>query len=585
MYWSSFANSSTFKNAALLMNAATETESVVNKETFPIILIKPSHYDDNGYVIQWQRSIVPSNTLAALYGLCRDIAERKVLGSNVTIVVNAMDEINTRISLNSIIEQITNAEGRGLVAFTGVQTNQFPRAMDMASVLRKAGIQVCIGGFHVSGCLAMLPDMPTELQEAMDIGVSLFAGEAEGRLETVVRDAYHGTMQPIYNHMADLPDLKSQPTPFLPAILLKRSLGSLTSFDAGRGCPFLCSFCTIINVQGRKSRFRSDDDIEKIIRENAAQKIHRFLITDDNFARNRDWEKIFDRIIKLREEGVKVRLLLQVDAMCHRIPGFIEKAGRAGVGNVFIGLESINKEALIGSGKRQNNVTEYRKTLQAWRNEQIMTTVGYIAGFSSDTADSIAHDIDFIQRELPLDFLQLSYLTPLPGSEDHKKLHEAGIWMDPDMNKYDLNHVTTLHPTMSADELKKAHNSAMGSFYSDKQVEIRFRRAHVIGIKPYRMIMASLWYKACMLEGVSGPDGGIFRRKKRVDRRPGLPIESPFIFYPKLVGEILHHYSKLTLLALKYWRMYRAIKVDPDSTKYSDAALFPAGEADELSDR
>jgi len=95
-----------------------------------------------------------------------------------------------------------------------------------------------------------------------------------------------------------------------------------TSFDAGRGCPFICSFCTIINVQGRKSRRRSVGDIEKIIRNNSDQGIRDFFITDDNFARNRDWEPIFDRLIDMRErEGIDVRLTLQVDTMCHRIKG------------------------------------------------------------------------------------------------------------------------------------------------------------------------------------------------------------------------------------------------------------------------
>lgn|GEM_PF-3756220 len=41
-----------------------------------------------------------------------------------------------------------------------------------------------IGGFHVSGCLAMLEEMPVELKEALNLGISLFAGELEGRLTT-----------------------------------------------------------------------------------------------------------------------------------------------------------------------------------------------------------------------------------------------------------------------------------------------------------------------------------------------------------------------------------------------------------------
>ena len=68
----------------------------------------------------------------------------------------------------------------------------------------------------------------------------------------------------------------------------------------GRGCPYQCSFCTIINVQGRKSRHRSVDDVERLVRLNWSQGIHKFFITDDNFARNKEWEAIFDRLIELR---------------------------------------------------------------------------------------------------------------------------------------------------------------------------------------------------------------------------------------------------------------------------------------------
>ena len=71
--------------------------------------------------------------------------------------------------------------------------------------LRALGVQVAIGGFHVSGMLSMLPGIQPELQEAMDLGISLFAGEAEGRFEGVLRDAYNGTLKPLYNYMDDLP--------------------------------------------------------------------------------------------------------------------------------------------------------------------------------------------------------------------------------------------------------------------------------------------------------------------------------------------------------------------------------------------
>ena len=91
--------------------------------------------------------------------------------------------------IRRIIRRFQRNGAHGLVCLVGVQTNQFPRALDIARQLRAAGIQVAIGGFHVSGCLAMLPELPPDLREAQALGVCLFAGEAEGRLDELLRAA------------------------------------------------------------------------------------------------------------------------------------------------------------------------------------------------------------------------------------------------------------------------------------------------------------------------------------------------------------------------------------------------------------
>ncbi|MGH7062431.1 MAG: hypothetical protein ACREFH_18715, partial [Stellaceae bacterium] len=254
---------------------------------FHLVLIKPTHYDDDGYPIQWVKAAIPSNTLAALNSLAEDARRRRVLGPGVDIRLHTYDETNQRIRPERIIRAVARTGGRALIGLVGVQSNQFPRAMDLARRFRAAGLPVSIGGFHVSGCIAMLPRMPPEMCEAQALGVSFFAGEAEhGRLDRVLRDAWDGALQPLYNYMDDLPSLEGEPAPILPPRHIRRISGALSSFDLGRGCPYQCSFCTIINVQGRKSRFRSPDDLERTIRANYAQGIRRFFVTDDNFARN-----------------------------------------------------------------------------------------------------------------------------------------------------------------------------------------------------------------------------------------------------------------------------------------------------------
>ena len=338
-------------------------------QALQLLLIKPTHYDDGGYPIQWLRSAIPSNTLACLNGLAEDCRRRKVLGPDVDIAIATYDETNRRVHPDHIVRSLRRRGGPALVALVGVQSNQFPRALDLARRFRNGGLQVCIGGFHVSGCIAMLHELPDDLKEAQRLGISLFAGEAEeGRLDAVLQDAFAGALKPLYNFMSDLPDMRDQPTPILPERHVRRTAGTMSSVDLGRGCPYQCSFCTIINVQGRKSRFRSADDLEAVIRENWERKIKRFFITDDNFARNRNWEAFFDRLIWLREEqGFDIKFTIQVDTLCHQIPNFIEKAARAGVARVFIGLENINPDSLLGAKKRQNRITDYRAMLQAWK--------------------------------------------------------------------------------------------------------------------------------------------------------------------------------------------------------------------------
>jgi hypothetical protein len=378
-----------------------------------------------------------------------------------------------------IIRMVIKGGGKALICLVGVQSNQFPRAVDIAGPFLAAGLPVCIGGFHVSGCIAMLPQMPQDMCDAQALGISFFAGEAEGgRFDHVLRDAWMGKPAPLYNYMDNLPGLEGEPPPMLPQKHLRRTAGALSSMDLGRGCPYQCSFCTIINVQGRKSRFRTPDDLEKIVLENYAQNIRRFFITDDNFARNRDWEPLFDRLIALRRDRCpKIGFTIQVDTLCHKIPNFIEKAAEAGVRRVFIGLENINPDNLIAAKKLQNKITDYREMLQKWRLHGAITCAGYIIGFPGDTKASILRDIEIIKRELPLDILELFFLTPLPGSEDHKVLSGKGVWMDPDMNKYDLNHRVSHHPRMSGEEWEQAYQSAWQAFYTPDHIRTILRRA------------------------------------------------------------------------------------------------------------
>ncbi len=554
-------------------------------QVYHVEMIKPSHYDDEGYVIQWWKASIPSNSLASLYAIVQDAADRRVLGDDVALTFDGWDECNTVISEHRVARRIANA-GAGIVFLVGVQSNQFPRALDMARGFRARGLDVVIGGFHVSGCLSMLDDLPSDLQEAVDLGITLFAGEAEGHIDKLLQDAFAGRLQPIYNFLADLPGLEGAASPYLPPERLRRYSPPIGSFDAGRGCPFQCSFCTIINVQGRKSRYRTADDVERLLRAHLEKGVTRFFITDDDFARNRHWEPILDRVIALREqENIPFTFLIQVDALAYRIPNFIEKCRRAGCLRVFIGLETINPGNLLHAKKRQNKIGEYRRMLQAWRAAGIITFCGYILGFPEDTAASIEHDIEILQRELPVDCLEFFVLTPLPGSEDHQKLARSGVPMEPDMNKYDLEHVCTAHARMTRDEWQSVYQRAWLKYYSMEHIETLLRRAIADGVPAKRLMLSLVVFRGMpLIEGVHPLQGGYLRRKVRRTRRPGSLPDNVLLFYVRHWTGTLVKFARLVGLVWRVNEIRRRVLREHALDGYTDIAIaqLPQGAEDQL---
>ena len=206
-----------------------------------------------------------------------------------------------------------------------------------------------------------------------------------------------------------------------------------------------------------------------------------------------------------------------------------------------------------------------------FRSVKVLTYCGYILGFPNDTPESILHDIRIIQKELPVDLLEFFYLTPLPGSEDHRKLHDAGTWMDPDVNKYDLNHAVTGHPRMSLEDWESVYRSAWETYYTNEHIETVLKRAMATGISPGKALFLIVWFKGCItLEKIHPLEGGFLRLKFRRDRRSGLPRESPLLFYPKFAAELIWKQIKWAHLYLRLYRMYSKLRRDPRRAEYTD---------------
>jgi hypothetical protein len=268
--------------------------------------------------------------------------------------------------------------------------------------------------------------------------------------------------------------------------------------------------------------------------------------------------------------------MIQVDTLCHRIPNFVAKAKRAGVTRVFIGLENVNPDNLAAAKKRQNKITEYRKMLLAWKEQGIMTLAGYILGFPADTPETIRRDIAIIQRELPVDILEFFCLTPLPGSEDHQVLWKNAVPMDPDLNNYDVEHVCTAHSKMSAREWEAIYREAWSLYYTPGHMKTLLRRAAATGVPLGSLVKVLVAFATTVrLENVHPLQGGLLRLKHPSERRPGLPREGPWVFWPRLAWEILHKHAVLADMIVRLVLVKMAIARDPAALSYMDEALSP----------
>ena len=545
---------------------------------FHVVLIKPSKYDEDGYVISWFRGVLVSNSMAMMNALTEQAEHDKVLGPDVEIITHFYDETVRRIPVKRLVREVQSGVDRAVVCMVGVQTNQFTRAVDLGKEFIACGLNVMVGGFHVSGSIQMLPRVPDEIQEGIDAGITMVAGEVENRWSELLKDAYSNSLKPLYNFLNDQPSLEGAVVPFTSKENLSFNGDSRqTSFDAGRGCPFKCSFCTIINVQGNAMRGRTPDDIEALIKRNQAQDMRGFFITDDNFARHPRWEEIVDRIISLKKKK-RVTLMIQTDTMSYRIPRFVDKLARAGCRRIFIGMESVNPDNLKACGKPQNRIHEYRTMLQAWRDASVVTHAGYIIGFPGDTYDSIMRDVERLKQELPIEFVVFFMMTPLPGSQDHLDNYLKGVPMAKEMNDYDTTRPCAEHPRMSRDELMRAYQDAWKSFYSREHVETILKRRKDRRQKNVARDM--IWFRsAVFVEGLHPFLFGIFRIKGRKRRSPKFPTESIPVYYCRRTWDIASWTIRMLIIFIEVkYLSFKANRVR--NNDYMDITITPEAPVD-----
>jgi hypothetical protein len=499
-----------------------------------ITLIRPTNYTDDGYPIKTRICVIRSNTLTQMSALTRDLVNDPFF-KGISLNIRTIDEAFEWVPVKEILKRSRVPGVKSIVMLVGVQSNQYPRALDIASWFLPHGVSVMIGGFHVSGMLAMIGETD-DLRAAMSKGIILVAGEVEGgRLAAVVADVVRGKAKRLYNFLNPQPILTNLPTPKLSRRDFRKSASRFSTIDTGRGCVFTCDFCTIINVQGRTMRFRDPQQVVDFVRRcyHDAGVTHCFF-TDDNIARNPRWRELFEGLRRLREEEkIPFTFMMQSDLAARKMPGgdFFIQAARAGCNQAFFGVESVNRENLRSQEKFQNQVSQYQDLVSHCHSLGITCHAGYIVGLPFDIPESLERDIAELQR-MGFDSASFYILSPLPGSKDHQRWWQEGRWMHEDFNTYDSAHVAVAPERMTKEELMQSWYKAWEQFYSTE---------HMVNVlKIWRhdwhyfwdRIFFFAWYLyASRIERLHPMNCGFWTVRRRSDRRPGFAKEGLIPFW------------------------------------------------------
>ena len=132
---------------------------------------------------------------------------------------------------------------------------------------------------------------------------------------------------------------------------------------------------------------------------------------------------------------------------------------------------------------------------------------------------------------------------------------------------------------MSKEEWEKVYQDAWVAYYSPEHCERVMRRAAATGISAGKVLFLLLWYYGCYgLEKVHPLQGGYLRRKYRRDRRPPLPIENPFVFYPRYLANLIYKHLKLAKQVWRLGRFREQLRNNPEARNYTDLALTPVAD-------
>ena len=400
-----------------------------------VVLIKPSKYDLNGVVERFTAGFMPNATLYHIASL----TPKHIRG--VPTTVHTVDEY-VQGSLDYL--RLLNAETdcTTLVALVGVQSHQFHRALDLAAYARRGGVRhVVIGGPHPMTC---------ETSTFQNRGVSFALAEAELIWEEILQDALKGELQPVYG--ANQRWAKSLGSPVIQPPSheeLKRYWIPMMGLYPVRGCPYSCSYCSVIKISGRQVRSPSIESTLASLRRAKKAGVKMVMFVSDNFNKFPEIEELLHALI---DEQLGLQFLCQCDAQVVRQPDLVELMARAGCFQMFVGIESFNRKTLRSFQKYHNHPQRYGDMIKMCSEVGIRPHFSNIIGFPDDTEKDVRHHLEILMDLMPT-AASFYVLTPIPGTKQYDEYRMRGLIRENNLDRFDATYPTWAHPHISAERM------------------------------------------------------------------------------------------------------------------------------------
>ena len=325
-----------------------------------------------------------------------------------------------------------------LVALSAM-TCQAVRAYEIAGMFRSKGIKVIMGGIHATL-------MPEEAALYCD---SIAVGEAEMIWSDVISDLRGGTLKPLYRAEGLT---ESSPVPRYS--LLKGRPHDIYWISTSRGCPFSCNFCCSSKIFGKRYRTKPLDqviaELEEILAVNEGVKPRLVCFADDNMLVDRAQA----RELALRLKPFKIKWFAQTDLSVSIDEELLSLLKESGCVTLFMGLEALGASKLkkLGNSLKTKNSAKYPEIIERIHYHGITVMAAFIIGLDEDTPAVFDELAEFI-KSTHLMAVQISILTPLPGTPLREGLLEEGRILPTDWSRYNMTEVNFIPKGMSVEQL------------------------------------------------------------------------------------------------------------------------------------